>query len=101
MAVDLAVETDLLRQAADLLDDASAIFDGRTSPALPGCPLTDSSLGNSAVAREVVGAARRRVSQAIEAAVLLAAAATDGAGRLRGTAMAFDNTEATVPAQPR
>ena len=101
MAVDLAVDTDLLRQAADVLDDASAVFSGPTSSARLDFPLTDSSLGRSAVAREVVGAAQRRVTQAIEVAAQLATLATDSAGRVRSTATSFDNAEAAVPAQPR
>jgi hypothetical protein len=101
MAVDLAVDTDLLRQAADVLDDVSALFDGRASPEVPVFPLTDASLGNSAVAREVVAAARRRVEQAIESTVLLAALLTDDAEKLRRTETAFATAEAAVPVQPR
>lgn len=100
MPVDLEVDTDLLRQAAAVLDDAAAIATG-SAPVVIAYPLTDTSLGNSAVAREVVGAAGRRVAQAIEAIALLAAMAADGAGKLRSAAIAFDNAEAAGPAQPR
>jgi hypothetical protein len=101
MAVDLEVDTGLLRQAADVLDDASALFDGRTSPDIAEYPLTDASLGNSAVAREVVAAAARRVAQAIESAVLLAALATGGAEKLRSAATAFAASETAIAGQPR
>jgi hypothetical protein len=100
MAVDLEVHTDLLRQAADVLDDASSAFAG--TPRTDGdCPLTDSSLGDSAVAREVAGSAGRRVSQAIEAAVQLAVLATDSARKIRSAASAFENAETSMPAGPR
>jgi len=101
MALELAVDTGLLKQAADALDDASALFDGRTSPAMASFPLTDTSLGSSAVAREVVAAARRRVEQAIETTALLAALVTEDAGKLRSAAIAFAAAEAAVPVQPR
>jgi len=101
MAVDLAVDTDLLRQAADVLDEASALFHGRASPEVAVFPLTDASLGNSAVAREVVAAAGRRVAQAIESTVLLATLITDDAGKLRSAAAAFATAETAVPVQPR
>jgi hypothetical protein len=101
MAVDLEVDTGLLWQAADVLDDASALFDGRTSPDFADYPLTDASLGNSAVAREVVAAAGRRVAQAIESTVLLAALATRDAEKLRAAATAFASTETAIAGQPR
>ena len=101
MAVDLEVDSDMLRRAADILDDAAGLFDGRLSPNLADFPLIDGSLGHSAVAREVVAAAGRRVAQALQTTVLLAALATDDAGKLRSAASAFAATETQVAGQPR
>jgi hypothetical protein len=101
MAVDLAVDTALLRQAANVLDDASALLAGRASPEIAVFPLGDASLGRSAVAREVVDAAGRRVAQAYESAVLLAAMATDVAEKTRCAATAFDLAETANAAAPR
>ena len=93
MTVDLTVETTLIRQAADVLDDASAAFDSGAACEVFRCPLTDGSLGSSALAREVVGAASRRVTQATEAARRLSILAADAAGKLRTAAGAFEAAE--------
>lgn len=99
MTVDLAVETALIRQAADVMDDAASAFDpGRSAW---DCGLTDDSLGSSAVAREVAGAAARRLRQAGEAARSLAVLAEDAAGKLRTAAAAFDAAEDAAIARPR
>ena len=100
MTVDLAVETDLIRQAADVLDEAASSFDPSCEQAWD-CPLTDESLGSSAVAREVAGAAARRVLQACEVARSLAGLSTDAASRLRAASDAFDAAEAAAIAGPR
>lgn len=100
MTVDLTVETSLIRQAADVLDDASTVL----APATVGdlsCPLVDGSLGYSAVGREVVGAAARRVIQATDAARRLAELVNDAAIKLRTAAAAFEAAETTAIAQPR
>lgn len=101
MAVDLAVDTALLRQAADVLDDAAALFAGRASPDIANFPLSDVSLGRSAVAREVVEAAGRRVAQALESAVLVAAIATTNAEKVRCAATAFDLAETANAVRPQ
>jgi|GEM_PF-5920443 len=121
MTTDLAVETTLLRQAADILDDAAAAFAGggagggrgggdpgggaysggggnrgaagHLAGDCPSCPLSDTSLGRSAVGREVVEAASRRVEQAVEATRLLAGLVSVTADKLRITAAAFDAAE--------
>lgn len=93
MTIDLSVDTALLRQAADLLEDAAAAFDGGAACVVYRCPLTDSSLGSSALAREVVSAAARRVEQGVEATRMLAAAATDTGVKLRIAADTFDAAE--------
>ena len=100
MSADLTVETDLIRQAAAVLDEASTTFDtgGQTSLC---SPLHDGSLGPSALAREVAGAASRRVEQALEAARLLADQASQTAVGLRATATAFEAAESSGTRPPR
>ena len=100
MTVDLAVQTPLIRQAADVLDDASFDFVGSMCDVFPS-PLTDASLGASAVAREVVDAASRRVRHAAEAARRLSELATDTAEKLRLAATAFEDAESCAIAPPR
>jgi len=100
MTSDLAVETDLIRQCADVLDDASSAFDPGCEVAW-GCPLTDESLGRSAVAREVAGAAARRVLQACAATRSLTSLTAETAGNLRAAAAAFDAAESSIITGPR
>jgi hypothetical protein len=99
MSADLAVQTALIRRAVDVLDDVSTTF-GAGGQAVE-CPLRDGSLGGSAAAREVSGAAARRVGQAIETAALLADLARETAGRLRVVAAAFEAAESAAMAPPR
>jgi len=96
MTVDLAVETSLIRQAADVLDDAADVLGQAAAGAGSRNTLVESSLGNSALGREVVGAANRRVLQAVEAADLLADVVTETATRLRTVAAAFEAAETTT-----
>ena len=100
MSADLTVETDLIRQAAAVLDEASTTFDAGGQANICS-PLHDGSLGPSAVAREVAGAASRRVEQALEAARLLADHATQTADRLRAAAAAFEAAESSAIRPPR
>lgn len=97
---DLTVETTLIRQAADVVDEAAGAFDPGGPSTGPQCPLGDDSLGSSAVAREVVGASSRRVAQAAETARSLARLAADTADRLRVAADAFEAAEAAAIAAP-
>jgi len=100
MSADLTVETTLIRQAAAVLDEASSNFAAGGQASI--CPLLhDGSLGRSAVAREVAGAATRRVEQALEAARLLADHARDAAIGLRAAAAAFEVAESLAIAPPR
>ncbi len=99
MASELQVDTELLRRAAAVLDTASDRFShgaGRHE----GCPLTDDSLGRSAVAREVVGSAARRVLESIELSGQMAAASARSAERIRAVATAFAAVE-SILAAPR
>ena len=100
MTPELMVDTALIRQAADVLQDAVSALDPGCEP-IGDCPLTDDSLGRSAVAREVAGAAARRVLQACAAARLLAAQVGDTATSLRNSASAFDAAESSIIAPPR
>ena len=99
MSADLTVQTPLIRQAADELDDAAGAF--RNGLGETTCPLTDSSLGSSALAREVVAAAARRVVQTTEAGTLLAGQVGETAARLRAAAAAFEAAESAAIAPPR
>lgn len=99
MTTELLVETELIRQAAEVLQEASMALE--PGGALGDCPLSDASLGRSAVAREVAGAAARRVLQACDAARLLAGLVGDGAAALRRTADAFDLADSLLIAPPR
>jgi hypothetical protein len=101
MTQDLEVETTLIRQAADVLDDAARAFAGDAAGDEFHCPLADSSLGPSALGREVVTAAGRRVQQAAEAARHLGALSADTAGKLRTSATAFEVAEAGAISGPR
>jgi hypothetical protein len=100
MGTDLAVETALIRQAAQVLDDAWLSF-STGGQATMCSPLHDGSLGSSAVAREVAGAASRRVEQAVQAAALLADRTRETANGLRTVAAAFDDVESSAIAPPR
>jgi hypothetical protein len=95
MATDLAVDTSLIRLAAQAVDEAAAAFDGGAACAVFRCPLVDGSLGSSALAREVAGAAARRVQQAIDATQLLARTASATAADLRAVASTFEAAEAS------
>jgi hypothetical protein len=100
MSTDLAVQTALIRQAADVLEDASTTF--AAGGLASSCPLLhDGSLGPSAAAREVAGAASRRVEQALEVARLLADHASQTSARLRAAAAAFEAAESSAMAPPR
>ncbi len=100
MTGELSVDTALLRVAADTLEDACGEF-SRGAGRHEGCPLTDDSLGHSAVAREVVASAGRRVEEALQAAALCAAAASQTAARVRGAAASFELVEAAAGGPPR
>lgn len=100
MGADLTVETDLIRQAAAVLDEASSTFNGGGQASICS-PLHDGSLGPSAVGREVAIAASRRVEQTLEAARLLAEHASDTADRLRAAAAAFEAAESDAIRPPR
>jgi len=100
MSADLTVETDLIRQAAAVIDEASMTFDDGGQANICS-PLHDGSLGPSAVAREVAGAASRRVEQVLEAAMLLADHASQTADRLRAAADAFEAAESSAIRPPR
>jgi hypothetical protein len=100
MSADLTVETDLIRQAAAVLEDASTTFTAGGQASICS-PLHDGSLGPSAVAREVASAASRRVEQALEAARLLAQHANQTADRLRDAAAAFEAAETSATRPPR
>ena len=99
--VDLTVDTTLIRQAADVLDDASTVLGPDAVGAAARCPLVENSLGNSALGREVVSAANRRVLQAAEAAGRLAGLIGETAQRLRSTATAFEVAESVRIGPPR
>jgi len=101
MAVDLTVETALIRQAADVLDDASTVLGPDQTGGAARCPLVEGSLGDSALGREVVVAANRRVLQAIEAANRLACLIGETANKLRSTATAFEAAESSSIGRPR
>ena len=96
----LKVDTALIRQAAGVLQDAASALDPGCEPVWD-CPLTDESLGRSAVAREVAGAAARRVLQACAATRSLAAQVSETAASLRNSAHAFDAAESSIIAPPR
>ncbi len=98
---DLAVDTALLRRAAELLDDAVAAFRGGGSCEVFRCPLSDTSLGDSAAGREVVAAAARRVAGAVDGAGALALRVATAAEKLRATAQHFDLAEADAIPGPR
>ena len=93
---ELAVDTALLKAAANAVDDASATFAAAGGKAV-GCRLTDDSLGRSAVAREVVAASARRVQQALQATRIAADEASGVAVRIRTVAAVFDRLESALP----
>jgi hypothetical protein len=101
MAQELAVNTPLVRRAADVLDDVSQVLSVGGPRNHLMCPLTEHSLGASAVAREVVDAASRRVPQATEATTQLGQAAMAIAEQLRITAAAFEALESAAIVPPR
>ncbi len=100
MTGELVVDTAVLRAAANSLDDASALF-ARGTGRREGCPLTDESLGRSAVAREVAGSASRRVLEAVQAAEVFARASAQTAARVRAAATSFEIVESAAGGPPR
>ena len=100
MTGELTVDTGLLRAAADGIEDVSRLF-GSVGGRQEGCPLSDHSLGNSAVAREVVASAGRRVLQARQVAAALADASALSAEQIRVAAAAFERLEASIVPRPR
>jgi len=98
---DLAVDTALLRRAADLLDDAVAALRGDSGCEVFHSPLSDTSLGDSAAGREVVAAADRRVIGAVDGAGSLALRVAYAAEKVRVTARHFDLAEAGAIQGPR
>ncbi len=96
----LIVETTLIRQAAEQIDQAAAIFRSHRNRSVHSCPLQGDSLGRSAEAREVTAAAAHRVVDALEVADRMADLSVETAGLLRSTAVAFDAAESEV-APPR
>ncbi len=101
MTVDLAVETTFIRQAACVLDDASSALHPGMAGDMSGGRLVDNSLGNTALGREVVAAANRRVPQAVEAAGRLAGVVANTADKLRTVAAAFEAAESSTIGPPR
>lgn len=97
--MDLEVQTELLRQAADVVEDASTAFtgDGTTLRS----ELAHHSLGQSVAAREVVTAATRRVQHDLEAARRLGDLTRDIANTLRTVAVEFEIAENSAIAGPR
>lgn len=96
MTSELAVDTALIRHAAELLDEAADAFGPGAGLADAECPLTDNSLGSTALAREVAGAARRRVRQGIDSAAMLARSAAETAAGLRRAANTFEIVESAA-----
>ena len=91
----LRCETALIRQAADVLDDASTTFGCRRA----GEQLPAAARRQPRAFRCGAGGRRRRirrVQQAAEAARLLADLASDTAGRLRAAAAAFEAAESSA-----
>jgi len=101
MTQELEVETALIRQSADGLDEAARAFAGDAGGGELNCPLTDGSLGPTALGREVVGAASTRVRQGVDAAGKLGVLSADTAVKLRTSASAFEQAEADAIAGPR
>ena len=101
MTVDLSVETTLIRQAAEVLNDASSVLAPGPAGDVWRGALADNSLGNSALGREVVAAANRRVPQAVEAAGRLAGVVAETADKLRTVAAAFEAAESSTIGPPR
>lgn len=92
MDCELTLDTDGIRSAATLLDEASRDF-GPTSRYITTFGLTDSSLGTSPTARDAVARVRACTIRAVELTTRLAAAAADLADSLRYSAADFDRTE--------
>lgn len=90
---DLAVDSAVLRQAADVIDQAAEAF---ARSAHDPSPLPDGGLGPSPAAREVVMRAADRLTRAGDAAVGLAGLGAAVADRLRMVATGFDMVEAVV-----
>lgn len=97
MTGELLVNTALLRMAAEILDDAGILF-AQGAGRHEGSPLTDDSLGRSAVAREVIESASRRVLEAMDASGRIAEAAGFTADRVRAAAASFETAEAMIGA---
>lgn len=92
MDCDLTMDTDGIRRAAALLDEARRIYRVEHDNYLDFW-LPDGALGTSPVARDAVARVRARTIQAIELTSRLADAAADTVASLRHSADGFDRIE--------
>lgn len=92
----LAVDTDAIRRAADVVEQAAVGFDGVGRD--DSSPLTDGSLGSTDAARDVVTAAGQGLARAHDAARGLAGRTRTVAGAMRTAATTFDLAESTIGA---
>jgi hypothetical protein len=91
--VDLEVDSDGLREATRMLEDASLTLK------LLGCVpvrIDDDAMGPSAAGRQAVGLLTRRAEQSLEALTLLATGAETLGAALAMAADSFDRLEATL-----
>jgi hypothetical protein len=91
--MDLEVDSDGLREATRMLDDASPAL------RLPGCfspRVGDDALGPSAAGREAADLFTRRAEQSVEAMNLLATGTEALAAALTMAAAGFDRLESTL-----
>lgn len=92
MGCDLDVDTEGLRGAAGLLQQAAGAFTGHP-PAAPPDPPPEHAAGAAAIGREALRAALSRSDHTVQAAGMLAALAEDLARRLADAARRFDEAE--------
>ena len=91
----LAVDSESIRAAATIVDQAAAAFAGGGTAQRPASPLTDGSLGASAAA---VAAAARQLARGQDATLGLAERTHTIAGAMTTAATFFDIVDSTIGA---
>ncbi|ACV78514.1 hypothetical protein [Nakamurella multipartita] len=94
----LAVDSESIRAAATIVDQAAAAFAGGGTAQRPASPLTDGSLGASAAAQAAVAAAARQLARGQDATLGLAERTHTIAGAMTTAATFFDIVDSTIGA---
>lgn len=94
----LAVDSEAIRRAADVVDQAATAFAGGGPGHRDPSPLADGSLGPSAAARATVSAAGRQLCRSQDATLGLAERSRSMAGAMQTAAALFGVVDSVIGA---